>query len=225
LLFELRHHVEERHNAGQLTAILIDEAQSLPYELLEEIRLLSNIENSTTKFLTVVLAGQPELAERLNEARLRQLKQRIALRCQLDVLNLSEVAAYVAGRLRIAGGIPVEIFTRNAIEAIHEGSSGVPRLINVICENALIGGFATQIKPVSRAMVEEVLRDFDLAKKDDDKTDGKAAQQVEDRIAPMEGEGPPKPPDADDSAASRAPHHPAASSFGVFGRGRGSSFF
>jgi general secretion pathway protein A len=161
-LIAFRRHVEERYHAGRLTAILIDEAQSLPYELLEEVRLLSNIETTDAKLLSVVLAGQPELSERLNESRLRQLKQRIALRCELTLYDLAETAAYIAGRLRIAGGAPADIFTRNAVDAIFHGSGGVPRVVNVICENALIGGFAAQTRPVTRSIVDEILRDFDL---------------------------------------------------------------
>ena len=152
-----------RHAAGVLSALVIDEAQSLPYELLEEVRLLSNIETPTDKLLNVVLAGQPELADRLNEPGLRQLKQRISLRCELRAVRLSqETAAYIAGRLRIAGGRPAKIFTREAVLAIHEASQGMPRTINVICDNALIGGFAAQEQPVTRALVDEVCRDFDL---------------------------------------------------------------
>jgi general secretion pathway protein A len=158
----LRRHVEARHARGQLTALVIDEAQSLPYEILEEVRLLSNIETTTTKLLSVVLAGQPELADRLNDSRLRQLKQRIGLRCELTVFDLPETAAYMAGRLRTAGGVPVDIFTRDAVCAVFEGSGGIARVINVIAQNALLGGFGQQIKPVSRAIVEEVCRDFDL---------------------------------------------------------------
>jgi general secretion pathway protein A len=161
-LFEFRRQLEERHEAGLLTALLLDEAQSLPYELLEEVRLLSNIETSTVKLLNVVLAGQPELATRLNEPGLRQLKQRISLRCELGPLDFGETAAYVAGRLRIAGGDPKEIFSREAIAAIYERSKGIPRTVNVLCDNALIGGFALQTKPVSRAIVDEVCRDFDV---------------------------------------------------------------
>ena len=162
LLEELRRHLESRMERGQLTAIVLDEAQSLPYELLEEVRLLGNIEASSTKLLNVILAGQPELADRLNESTLRQLKQRVSLRCEIGPLDLGDTAAYVAGRLRIAGGNPVEIFTREAITAIHECSRGLPRTINVVCDNALIGGFAAQTRPVSRALVLEVMRDFDL---------------------------------------------------------------
>jgi len=90
------------------------------------------------------------------------LKQRIGLRCSLELFDLSDAAAYIAGRIRIAGGSPIEVFTREAVEAVFQGSSGVPRSINVICDNALIGGFAAQVKPVTRAIVEDVVRDFDL---------------------------------------------------------------
>jgi type II secretory pathway predicted ATPase ExeA len=162
LLEELREHLEARHAAGQLTALVLDEAQSLPYELLEEVRLLSNIEESSTKLLNVVLAGQPELADRLNETELRQLKQRISLRCELGPLDLPDTAAYIAGRLRIAGGNPIEILSREAVTAIHDASHGVPRTINVVCDNVLIGGFAAQVRPVPRSIVLEVMKDFDL---------------------------------------------------------------
>ena len=162
LLEELRQHLVARHAAGQLTALVLDEAQSLPYELLEEVRLLSNIEESNTKLLNVVLAGQPELADRLNESQLRQLKQRISLRCELGALGLPDTAAYVAGRIRIAGGNPIEILSREAVTSIHEISQGVPRTINVVCDNVLIGGFAAQVRPVPRSIVLEVMRDFDL---------------------------------------------------------------
>jgi type II secretory pathway predicted ATPase ExeA len=162
-LAAFREHLEARHSVGLLSALVLDEAQSLSYELLEEIRLLSNIETSTAKLLNVVLAGQPELATRLNDPNLRQLKQRISLRCELAPLDFPETASYIAGRLRIAGGEPAAIFSREAIQAIHEASRGVPRLINVVCDNALMEGFASQTRPIVRSMVQAVSRDFDLA--------------------------------------------------------------
>lgn len=161
-LAELQDSVEVRYSAGGLTGLIVDEAQSLPHELLEEIRLLGNIETPTAKLLNIVLCGQPELAERLNQSSLRQLKQRLALRCELLPFSLPETASYVAGRLRIAGGAPAEVFSRDAVIAIHEASSGIPRTINVIADNALIGGFAAQQKPVSAPIVEEIRRDFDI---------------------------------------------------------------
>jgi general secretion pathway protein A len=161
-LAELQDHVEARFAAGGLTGVIVDEAQSLPSELLEEIRLLGNIETTNTKLLNIVLAGQPELAERLNEPSLRQLKQRITLRCELRSLAANETAAYIAGRLRIAGGTPQEIFTHEAVAAIHRCSQGIPRTINVLCDNALITGFAVEAKPITAAIIEDVCRDFDL---------------------------------------------------------------
>ena len=162
-LFEIRRELQERHQAGVLTALVIDEAQSIPYELLEEIRLVGNIETTTSKLLNVILAGQPELSDRLNDTSLRQLKQRISLRCQLKPMELNETASYIAGRIRIAGGRPEQIFTREAVAAVFAASGGLPRTVNVLSDNALIGGFAAQVKPINVAFVEEVCRDFDIS--------------------------------------------------------------
>lgn len=161
-LTELEADIKKRFARGGLTGLIVDEAQSLPHALLEEIRLLGNIETPTTKLLNIVLSGQPELSDRLNEPSLRQLKQRVALRCELRPLAFDEVASYIAGRLRIAGGSPEQIFTAQAVMAIHNASSGIPRSINVLCDNALVSGFAAQVKPVNVALVAEVCRDFDL---------------------------------------------------------------
>ena len=162
LLTELESLLRARHVRQEITALVIDEAQALSDELLEEIRLLSNIETPTTKLLPVVLAGHRELGERLNDPRLRQLKQRVALRCELKGLNLSQTAAYIASRIRTAGGNPAHLFTREAIGLIHEYSQGVPRTISVMCDNALTSGFALSRKPIDGQMVREVCRDFDL---------------------------------------------------------------
>ncbi len=159
-LLELDHTVAARHAAGGYTALIIDEAQSLPLELMEEVRLLANLETATDKLLPVVIAGQPELAERLNEPELRQLKQRVALRCDLGALDIQETASYISGRIRIAGGDIAQIFTREAVATIHERSRGIPRTISVICDNALVSGFAADMKPIGRAIVLEVCRDF-----------------------------------------------------------------
>jgi general secretion pathway protein A len=162
LLTELGRALKEKSAAGVLTGLVIDEAQSLPDELLEEVRLLANIETATDKLLPIVLAGQPELADRLNQPALRQLKQRVALRCQLGALDARETAEYIAGRIRVAGGNSVLVFTRQAVDVIYERSGGIPRLISVICDNALISGFAADRRPVGRDIVEDVCRDFDL---------------------------------------------------------------
>ena len=224
-LLDLREYVSQRHDAGKLTAILFDEAQSLPPELLEEIRLLSTIETPTTKFLTVVLAGQPELADRLNEPEFRQLKQRIGLRCELAAFDLPETAAYVAGRLRIAGGAPAEIFTRNAVEAVYEGSGGVPRIINVICHNSLIGGFATETKPIPRKLVEEVLRDFDFREvsgRADDDSDARRRSSAE---APSRAPASPAAAAPEQETPNSQEHRAASALLGTFGRKRRYPFF
>jgi general secretion pathway protein A len=143
-------------------ALIVDEAQSLPHELLEEVRLLTNLEVVSGRSLAVVLVGQPELGDRLNDSSLRQLKQRIALRCELTSLKLQETAAYIAARVRTAGGRAETLFTREAVITIHESSHGIPRTISVICDNALVNGFACNAKPVGREIVLEVCRDFHL---------------------------------------------------------------
>ena len=162
LLGGLESVIRRRHARQEITALVIDEAQALPIEILEEIRLLANMETPTRKLLPVVLAGQPELADRLNEPGLRQLKQRIALRCELKPLDLGDTAAYIASRIRTAGGDPANIFTRQAVTLIHEYSRGLPRIISVMCDNALMSGFALDQRPVDGDIVLEVCRDFDL---------------------------------------------------------------
>ena len=143
-------------------AFIIDEAQSLPHELLEEIRLLANIETTSEKLLPIVLAGQPELADRLNHPTLRQLKQRIGLRCQLRQLDLAETGSYITSRVAVAGGTASHLFTREAVMMIYDRSQGIPRIISVICHNALISAFALTQKTVRADTVLEVCRDFDL---------------------------------------------------------------
>jgi type II secretory pathway predicted ATPase ExeA len=163
LLLELERALMSRRTHGEILALVVDEAQSLPHELLEEIRLLANIETTTEKLLPVVLVGQPELADRLNEPSLRQLKQRVALRCELVPMTLPETASYVAARIRIAGGDSTRLFTRGAIVLIHERSGGIPRTVSVMCDNALINAFALDASVVTRDIVLDVCRDFDLS--------------------------------------------------------------
>ena len=142
--------------------LLVDEAQSLSNELLEELRMLTNIETDTEKLVTLVLVGQPQLADRLNDERLGQLKQRVELRCTLSPFDIAETVMYIKNRVRTAGGDAVQMFTRGAIQVIHERSRGIPRSISVICENALVGAFAENQKPVTRALVEEICDELDL---------------------------------------------------------------
>jgi general secretion pathway protein A len=171
--------LEARRAADTITGLVIDEAQAIPDELLEEVRLLANIETATDKLLPIVLSGQPEIAERLNKPSLRQLKQRIALRCELGALDARETAEYVAGRIRIAGGNSTMVFTRQSVDLIFERSGGIPRLISVICDNALISGFAADRRPVSRDIIEEVCRDFDLLPAG---TDGSCLPAAKERV-------------------------------------------
>ena len=162
LLAELERVLRERRERGLITALVIDEAQSLTDELLEEIRLLANIENATEKLLPLVLAGQPQLRDRLNDPALMQLKQRVTLRCEVAPFNVPETAAYIATRIRTAGGDATRMFTRDAVMLIHEHSGGIPRTISVMCDNALLTCFGLGLNTVNEKMVLEVVRDFDL---------------------------------------------------------------
>lgn len=162
LLTELERKLVDAADAGQAVALVIDEAQRLSDELLEEVRLLANIETSDKRLLGLVLAGQTELASRLNQESLRQLKQRVALRCEITPFDLKETASYIAHRIRTAGGEPLRLFSREAVSLIYERSRGIPRTISVICENALLSGYAQGSAPVTKAIVLEVCNDFDL---------------------------------------------------------------
>ena len=163
MLTELEALLRARSEVGERTVLIVDEAQSLPLDLLEEIRLLANIETNEQKLLTVIIAGQPELAQRLNDRSLRQFKQRVALRCELRPLTSQETAAYIVGRIRAAQGVAAEVFTRQAVALMHERSGGIPRTISVIADNALLGGYAVGQRPVGVDLVAEICRDFDIA--------------------------------------------------------------
>jgi general secretion pathway protein A len=153
----------ERYRLGRITVLIVDEAQNLSSEILEEVRLLTNLETANEKLLQIILVGQPELSLKLNSPELRQLKQRISLRCTLDPLTLSETSEYVRTRLEIAGLPNQEIFPDSAIAEIHRCASGIPRLINVICDNALLTGYACDTKQVSVEIIKEVSEDLELS--------------------------------------------------------------
>jgi general secretion pathway protein A len=178
MLLELEELLTVRRNADEKTVLIVDEAQSLPLELLEEIRLLANIETNDEKLMSVIIAGQPELAARLNDRALRQFKQRVALRCELKPLTAQETAAYVVGRIRAAGGVAAEVFTRQAVTMMHERAQGLPRTISVIADNALLGGYAAGQRPVSADLVSEICRDFDI-------TGGSVSRKTEAQAPPM----------------------------------------
>ena len=185
-LAELTALLVSRHTSGGMTALVIDEAQVMPDELLEEVRLLANIESASEKLLSIVLAGQPEVGARLSQPSLRQLKQRIGLRCALAPLDLQSTNAYIAARLRIAGGDAGAIFTPDSIREIHARSRGIPRTISVICDNALVSGFALDRKPVDRELILEVCADFDIAPPSNGAADDGGDDLVT-RLAPIRG--------------------------------------
>ena len=164
LLAALEHTLLDLRRENVTAALIIDEAQVLPHELLEEIRLLANIETSREKLVPIVLAGQPELSDRLNDTSFRQLKQRIGLRCSLRPLDLVETGAYITSRISIAGGSARTIFTRDAVIAIRDYSEGIPRTISVICHNALINAFALGRRPIPSGIIREVCLELDLCK-------------------------------------------------------------
>jgi type II secretory pathway predicted ATPase ExeA len=153
----------QRHQRGLTTILVVDEAHHLSAEILEEIRLLTNLETSQQKLLQIVLAGQPELDQKLDSHELRQLKQRIALRCHLDPLGMNETREYMARRLQIAGAPAAgQIFSGPAIEAVFRHSRGIPRLVNTICENALLSGYAKQAATITPDIIDGVARDLRL---------------------------------------------------------------
>jgi general secretion pathway protein A len=162
-LMKLNHWLLERYRAGETAVLIVDEAQNLTFPVLEEIRLLTNLETSTEKLLQIVLSGQPELEERLKLPQLRQLRQRITLRCRTMPLTSEQTRDYIQERLRIAGGEPQqEIFSEKAIESVHYFSMGIPRVINLLCEHALINSFVEQQKIVETKVIEDVAREFQL---------------------------------------------------------------
>jgi len=162
MLLKLNKWLLERYLVGGTAVLIVDEAQNLSPEVLEEIRLLTNLETATEKLLQIVLSGQPELEEKLSKPHLRQLRQRITLRCKTQPLTFEETQQYFATLLRIAGGDGRPIFSPEAIEAIHTYSQGIPRVINLLCEHGLIGAFAEQKSPVPGETIQEVASEFKL---------------------------------------------------------------
>src|SRR5499433_3811850 len=151
----------ESYRKGENCALIIDESQNLSAEVLESIRLLSNFETSKDKLLQILLVGQPELAVRLNSPELRQLKQRVMLRHHLRTLSLHECYEYVSHRLKVAGG-ELSIFTANALGSIYSYSGGIPRIVNVLCDNALLTGYAIGRKEIDAEIIREVAEDLNI---------------------------------------------------------------
>jgi general secretion pathway protein A len=161
-LMKLNSWLLDRYRAGETVVLIIDEAQNLTYPVLEEIRLLTNLETSTDKLLQIVLSGQPELEDKLKLPQLRQLRQRIMLRCRTTPFLQEQTLEYMTERLRIAGASGAPVFSPKAMEAVHMYSLGIPRVINLLCEHSLVNGFAEQQRPIQPKIVEEVAHEFQL---------------------------------------------------------------
>ncbi len=162
-LLALNHFLIERLGQNQQTVLIIDEAQNLSTELAEEIRLLSNLETATSKLLQILLVGQPELNDLLGRPELRQLRQRIALRHHLEPFNDRELDAYLDERLALAGYTGKGIFNRSARREIYAATGGVPRLVNSVCDSALLAGYARGETTLGGRVIREVARDLQLA--------------------------------------------------------------
>lgn len=161
MLLQLNQWLIESFRAGRTCVVVIDEAQTLSWELLEEIRLLTNLEVSSEKLLQIVLSGQPELEAKLRNPSVRQLRQRVALWCRTQPLTKAQTHAYVAERLRIAGA-SAPIFSSDALDLIHHFAQGIPRIINLLCENALVLAYVEQTRTIQHSIIQAVADDFML---------------------------------------------------------------
>ena len=157
----LNDYLFESYRSGKNCALIIDEAQNLSSEVLESVRLLSNFETSKDKLLQILLVGQPELSTRLNSQELRQLKQRVTVRYHLRALTLKECQAYISSRLQVAGGDPM-LFTSKAVEVIYACSAGIPRVINVICDGALMTAYGLRKTYIDDSLIRQVAEDLQI---------------------------------------------------------------
>ena len=155
-----------RHSKGFRTVLIVDEAQGLSSSLLEEIRLLANFETNSEKLLQIILCGQPELRQTLNLPSCRQLKQRISLRCTVKPLPLADVEKYIRFRLKVSGAERVDLFDSQAVKLIAQSSVGIPRIINNICDNALLYGYASGAGTIDGGLIQEVIEALDLSPND-----------------------------------------------------------
>ncbi|MGR8941962.1 MAG: ExeA family protein, partial [Gammaproteobacteria bacterium] len=158
LVDALNHYLLAAHAAGRRTVLLIDEAQNLSMEVLEQVRLLTNLETSKTKLLQIILVGQPELKQMLRRQDLRQLNQRITARYHLLPLTFNETRAYIRHRLRVCGGDP-ELFKERAIRKVYRLSTGIPRLINILCDRALLGAYADNAQTITPGMIKHAAKE------------------------------------------------------------------
>src|SRR5215813_1050833 len=156
-LIALNNFLIKREREGYNTILIIDEAQNLDVATLEQIRLLSNFETPTRKLLQILLVGQPELKNRLDLPELRQLKQRVGLRCHIPPLTLEETRAYIRTRLRVAGARDLGLFTDAAVDRISAYAGGIPRLVNTVCDHCLLFGYAKQNRAINRHIVDRAI--------------------------------------------------------------------
>jgi general secretion pathway protein A len=161
MLLQLNRWLIERFRLEETCVVVVDEAQNLSWELLEEIRLLTNLETSSEKLLQIVLSGQPELEEKLRHPSVRQLRQRVSLWCRTQALTEAQTHAYVAERLRIAGAA-WPLFSPEALDLVHRCSRGIPRIINLLCEHSLIVAYVEQLQQVTGSIVEGVAAELEL---------------------------------------------------------------
>jgi general secretion pathway protein A len=162
VLIALNQVLIENSNSGRTTVLIVDEAHNLEWDVLEEIRLLGNLENRGGKLLQIILAGQPEFDRKLDAPTLRQLKQRIALRCTLQPFTREEAIEYISTRLEKVGMPEQTVFPAEVLAEVHTRSQGIPRLINAICDNLLLTAFALECKATTITMLNEVCDDMRL---------------------------------------------------------------
>lgn len=156
----LNYFLIEQNSSGKTVILVIDEAQNLEPAVLEQIRLISNLETERDKLIQIIMAGQPELNAVLRRHDLRQLDQRITVRCRLTPMRLEETGHYIKHRLEISGNRNPELFSRAAVKRIHQFSSGIPRLINVLCEQALVMAWTREARQISPLLVGEVIAEL-----------------------------------------------------------------
>jgi general secretion pathway protein A len=161
-LLALNHYLIDRLKGDRTVLLIIDEAQNLSAEMLEEVRLLSNLETPNSKLIQILLVGQPELSEMLDRDDLRQLRQRIVLRHELEPFDAGELEFYVEERLRLAGYTGKGIFKRSALRELFAVTGGVPRLLNVVCDGALLTGYGRDQATVDAEIIREVANDLHL---------------------------------------------------------------
>ncbi|MEO8097058.1 MAG: AAA family ATPase [Acidobacteriota bacterium] len=162
VLFALNQLLVEQTQDGRTVVLIVDEAHNLEWDVLEEIRLLGNLENRNGKLLQIILAGQPELDRKLDAPNLRQLKQRIVLRCNLQPFTLRDAVEYIQSRLEHAGMPDQQVFSEELLAEIHLRAQGIPRVINALCDNLLLNAFAAESRTCTTEMLDEVCTDMRL---------------------------------------------------------------